>query len=368
VIILFVTKDRGGFQVTEPIAEVALHRGHEVMIATEGFSIPEWKKTRYNLVFVGTKNFEEEPFAFNAHELLQSHRPDLVVSTYGQTPNIERQTVEAAKNLGMPCVGIEDGWGGSRRINPDLFSLILAQEFGKSVIEELCPGIKTPIVETGSPFVSSMMKNPVPDESVRAFNAVAQGRKTMLVAGNDWDTQYFLHWALSAVARSGGPGKILPIVRMHPRTDGTEKDKECWMLQQKLFTALYGDNSIVTLADLDTVHIARLADITVSNYGTLFLASSVERKIPVRVASPVCDAEMLRVSKIPFYPLIRVGTKEIGAVLEFDWEHPTNLWRDVFPKRDRVIRAQEENVKFSPTAAEDAMNEIEKLMGEKQKK
>ncbi len=358
--LLFATKDVGGFQATEPIARVSKARGHTPIILAEGLSVQEWRNKNWELTFEGTKDFEKEPFDFDPKLAIEAAQLGAVIVTYGAPPNIEAKLAHAAAELKVPLIGIEDYIGGSRRINPGIFDLILTKEFGREAIATLSPGIKAKIVEIGSVFIASMLQTPIPSKIVEIFNRACGGRRAVLVAGNGHDTQYFLHWTLASAGISSE--KVIVIVRHHPRTRGTEKDKEMWMLQQKLYAALKGDKAITMLPEIaDTRFIARLADATVSNYGTLFEASAVGGHIPVRVSSPVCDAELLSESKLDFHPMVRVGKHEIGAALEFNWECPADLLAKVFSQRDKVVAAQRANFKFSRTAPEDAMNEIEKL-------
>lgn len=364
--LLFATKDVGGSQVAEPIARVAKACGHMPIIIAEGLSVQEWKAKGWGPIFEGTKDFKREPFEFDHRLAIELARPDVVVVTYGSPPNIEAKLAHTAAELKVPLVGIEDSWGVSRRINPYIFDLILTEEFGARVIAELSPGIKARVVETGSIFISDMLHNPVPQEIVKIFRSVCRSRRVILVAGNDHDTQHFLHWTLASAGISSV--EVLVIVRYHPRTRGTAKDKEMWTLQQKLYAALKGERAITMLPEIaDTRFIARLADATISNYSTLFKASAVGSHIPVRISSPVCDAELLSESGLPFHPMVRVGEKKIGAALEFDWERPVDLYDEVFSRRNDVCKAQRANFKFSTTVAEDAVDEIEKLVKTRQK-
>lgn len=365
--IAFGTKDIGGFQVAEPIVRLAIERGHGVIIAAEGFSIAEWKKAGFGLHFEGTKDFASEPFEFNAEEFLKNHKPDAVVVTYGAPINIEEKLAQVATRYGAPLIGIEDVWGAALRIDPDMFDTILTQEFGREVLKELAPNTKAMIIETGSPFVASMMQNAVPPEIAEIFERRERHHRfTVLIAGDDDETQHYLHWALASIAKSRNSEAFLPIWRAHPRTFASEKDKEVWFHQVELWKAIRGTNQITTMPEIkDTRFIARLADITVSNYGTLFLASAVAGKIPVRVRSELGDALMKKYTGLDFYPMVRVGKRPIGAALEFDWGRPVDLCQHVLAKKDKLEGSQKKHLKFSANAAGNALDWIEELIRRK---
>lgn len=361
--ILFVTKDVGGFQVAEPIAQESKKRGHTVTIIAEGLSAEEWKKAGWQLLFEGTKCFETEPFSINIDKILQTAKPSVIAVTYGAPINLEAQFANHAAKLKIPLAGLEDVWGAHIRIPAHFFNLILTLELGEEIIRQFTPEIRAKIVEIGSPFVSSILRNPLPQDIVARFKEATKGRRTILIAGDDDETQEYLHWTLASAART--KEKFLIIWRPHPRTFATDKDKEIWDFQIRLFREFRPD-TIVSLPEIpDTRIIARLADATVSNYGTLLLASAAENKIPVRVRSARGDALMQKFTGTQEYPPVRIGDKEIGAVLEFDWEKPVDLSAMVFAKKAEVNAGQDKYIRRHGNASELAVNEIEALLASK---
>jgi hypothetical protein len=301
--ILFVTKDKGPFNVCHKVVPELRSRGHNVQVIAEGLSADLWEKTGEKLVFKGTLDFTKEPFALDAATAFADLKSDVLVTTGSVPINLEQRFAEEAKARDIPIVVIEDTVGSATRLKmaPKLVLTLnqLAVDFyrAKEVLSDV----------TMEPIGSDYFKRLEFSKEKRKEVALLNERFDLLAhysgQGRPF-TREILALAIDSI-RFTPEKRVGLIARHHPKKLPSESMAQ---IEQDL-AALERDRpgSIIANSTLTSDEAASVCDFTFTCFGSALNFAAVHGKVPVCVMTPGCAKDLLEQTGFDATPLAAVG-------------------------------------------------------------
>lgn len=318
--ILLVTKDKGSFNFVEPGYRELIKRGHRVRIVAEGLSADLWPKTGAEIVQDGK-------------ELLH----DVIVVGTSAPANLEQVYADFANVSGIPLVLAEDSFGASSRIDGDAKLILTINDIAGDLIGK-GRHKSTPWKAVGSPAVATTGTTPELDVEYRALSG-GLTRMVILYAGQGGPfTADILNKTLELVRSSQLPCTL--VIKHHPKAH-VEVNEE--MLR----------GAFVMESSFGTDELARIADYTISCFGTALNIAAANCKAPVCVWTPATERAFREQTGLEQHPLfepgmVAIATSETRNIVDLIWS-------------DNVLRATgrtELSRKIDPSAFADAIESI----------
>lgn len=350
--VLFVTKDKGPFNVTCGVVPELRARGHHVSVIAEGLSAGLWKAAGETLAFEGTVDFTKEPFTLNVANTLSDLTPDLLVTTGSVPINLEARFAAAAKERGIRVVAIDDTVGSATRLKvaPDLVLTLnwLAVDFYQT--QGVLDGVpKEPI---GSDYFRKIVLSADKRNEVSALRR----QKDILVLysgqGRFPMTGEILDMTIQSILRTPQERHVGLIVRHHPKK---LPNGAMVSIDAQLENLERQRPGTVINSTLTSDEAASVCDFTFTCFGSALNFSAVHSRIPVCVMTPACAQDLLEQTGFGNTPLAAMG-----AALA--WTKPCALGHE-----DKSFLAEQQRKyaqpnPFDPRAAAD---KIERLLSSK---
>jgi len=303
--IVFVTKDKGGYEVSFPLAEELKRRGNEISIMAEGVSVAQWGAAGYTVDFVGSFDFKREPYAVDAKAELAKLGAELVVSTMGSPINHEAVCGLAANELGIPLIILEDVWGASRRMPCSAEMAFTLDRFGENLMRELPQFQKTEIVIIGNAALNSFQ---VPSGMKGHLELVRAKYVTVVVFAGEGDgTSELLALTLLSLDVSGEPFTFIP--RFHPKYLEIPQNRALWEGIVAEFFMKPTRGMLYTGFDAftDSRALAATADVTVSGSSTVLLYAAKHGRAAVSISTALTRRLLSEQVVYDKYPGIKLG-------------------------------------------------------------
>jgi hypothetical protein len=348
-VVLFVTKDKGGFNAAHPHALALKMAGHTVVIVAEGLSAEMWKQHGWQLDFEGTINFLKESSGCDPEGILAKTNPDVVVTTLGAPIHLESQFSNTANTLGIPLVWIEDVWGAHVRSDATPELIFCFDKIGGKIIQRKdC--FKNTRIEVVGDFGLETIKNlaQISGTVANEITRLKQNYKYLVhLGGQGIFTSDLISILRDSVALTPGLCAVIP--RLHPKYKDTEHMAQ-W--QQLLGSFPAGVSADIPGASSD--QLAVLCDVTWSTFGTGMRYAAYYGNMVVSVVTRASHEAMLRETGLDEYPLVTVGAAvEVREPVDLD---------SVMKKLPKVREAQKQYAKPDQFDGEKAVRAIEKIV------
>lgn len=348
-VILFITKDKGGFNAAHPYALALKTAGHIVRIVAEGLSAEMWEQHGWQLHFKGTVNFLKEPNACNSEGILAKINPDVVVTTLGAPIHLESQFSKTANTLGIPLIWVEDVWGAHVRSDATPELIFCFDKIGEEIIQRKIRFNNTHVKIVGD-FGFETFKNlaKIPNAVASEVARLKQSYKYLIhLGGQGLFTSDMISILKDSVALTLAPCGVIP--RLHPKYKDTEH-----MAQWQELLDSFPPGVIADIPGASSDQLAVLCDITWSTFGTGMRYAAYYEKMVVSVMTSASHAAMVRETGLDEYPLVTVG-----AAVEV--RKPVNL-DSVMENLPNVLGAQKQYAKPDPFDGEKAVRVIKEIL------
>lgn len=342
--ILIVSKDLGGGAVAAPLARLALERGDEVVVITEGLAPREFGKHGISLYFQGTANFQEVPFSLDIWAALRQIKPNLVVITLGSPNNLENTFALAANESGLPLVFIEDCHGAHVRTSavPDL--VVTLDNYASQLVLARYPA--TQVVLAGHPGVPAPAEvELIRDKHLGSLKALG-ARIYAFVGGDPSATEKQLQLLIRCLEQTRGDWRLIP--RFHPKWAKVADPK---------LGRLYGDIWMGMLAPLgervladsvdDERHLVASADVSLADFSTLLTTAVCCGKTAVFLETPAVLESLVATTGLATMPLVELGCAHRVS-------EPTDLSTLTPPTPNQISSLQP----YDPARAHDSLRSL----------
>ncbi len=303
VSVVFVTKDKGGFEASYPLAQELKRRGHQVKVFAEGVSLELWRASGLEPTFAGSLDFRREPNEVDAKVLLSVVNPDIVVATMGSPINLELECGKAANDLGIPLAIIEDVWGTSGRMTCPAQLAFTVDDFGVRLMRALPQFAAAKIIVAGNPGVSAFE---VPSGIEERVERLREEKGTVVMfAGEGPGTSELLVMTFLSLRKSKERCVVVP--RFHPKYLNVPENRVLW---EGIVEAMAGDNVAVTRVfdDVsDTRALAALSDVTISGSSTVLQYAAKFGRMSVSITTELTRKLLGEQVAYNEYPGIKLG-------------------------------------------------------------
>ncbi|MDQ7815033.1 MAG: hypothetical protein RDU25_04500 [Patescibacteria group bacterium] len=303
--IVFVTKDKGGYEVSFPLAEELKRRGNEISIMAEGVSVAQWGAAGYTVDFVGSFDFQREPYAVDVKAELTRLGAELVISTMGSPINLEAKCGQAANELGIPLVIMEDVWGTSRRMPCSADMAFTLDSYGENLMRELPRFQKTEIIIMGNAALNSFQVPSVMKAHMELLRA--KFGTVVMFAGEGDGTTELLALTLLSLDASGQPYAFIP--RFHPKYLDIPQNRALWegVVAEFFMKTTRGIVYTGFDASTDSRALAAMADVTVSGSSTALLYAAKHGRAAVSISTALTRRLLGEQVAYDKYPGIKLG-------------------------------------------------------------
>ncbi|MCC7522738.1 hypothetical protein IT407_02980 [Candidatus Uhrbacteria bacterium] len=311
--ILLVTKDKGSFNFVEPGYRELIKRGHRVRIVAEGLSAELWQKTGAEIVSDGSA-------------LLH----DIIVVGASSPINLEQFYADFANVNGIPLVIAEDSFGAANRVDGDAKLIVTINSISGRLIEKGRHG-ETPWKAVGSAVVAEPGVSPeLQSERLRLTGGEKQ---LVLYAGQGGEfTKAIFKKMLELVSVD----KTVIVLKHHPKFPMPDLERS-----DRFAESPFGSDDL-----------ARIADYTVSCFGTALNISAANGRKPICVWTPETAREFRKQTGLEEHPLYASGL--VGTAITESWSLESVIWRTVTDDEREAAR-REISRKLDPSAFADAI-------------
>ena len=295
--ILSVFKDRGAAQVMVSILEAfsRMYPEYEVAAAAEAPGIEMWPAT-WRVLFRGT-------YRVDAFEVVRYYHPDVVVVGESFPNDLEGRFAQAAQQLGIKLVLLEDFWGGFQRIpglvkDPDLI-LTLDDYAGKLVKQTFCT---SSVVLIGNTGVREKIEGP----SAEVIALRDRGFKVITFCGGSAETTEQIELLLRCLKVTSGNWRLIP--RWHPgeidKPDPRHGNQPYHVTWNAMLEPL-GDRVIRVTGSADSIVVC--SDVVCSGYSTLLTKAAHAGVAAISLATPQVEQMLYEESAAYEIPQVALG-------------------------------------------------------------
>ncbi len=318
--VLLVTKDKGSFNFVKPGFHELVRRGHRVRIVAEGLSTGLWASMGAEIVPDGK-------------ELLH----DIIVVGTSAPTNLEQLYADFANVSGIPLVLAEDSFGACNRIDGDAKLILTINTIAGAVIDRGGRHQGTPWKPVGSPAVSEPGISP---ELVKEhYRLVGEFGKLVLYSGQGSPSSIDIFNKTVELIRASKRQDVVLVIKHHPKAQIEVTEQMMQGVQVK--ESPFGSDDL-----------ARIADYTMSCFGTALNVSAANGKTPVSVWTPGTEENFRKQTGLEKHPLFEAGlvalaTSATASFLDL-------VWSDVSASDREAVRS-ELGRKLDPAAFADAV-------------
>ncbi len=158
--LVIVSKDLGGGAVAAPLARIALDRGDEVTVVSEGLAPREFVKHGVPIFFQGTPNSFDFPyeqgagFSHISKIWLGKIKPDAVIITLGSPILLEDRFAWGANKCNIPLILLEDCHGTHIRTTNKSQFVLVVDEYASGLAKLAHPEAR--VAAVGHPGVTTL--------------------------------------------------------------------------------------------------------------------------------------------------------------------------------------------------------------------
>lgn len=295
-----------------PTAQLALERGHEVLLVVEGLAADRFQEAGFfnsdskaKLVLKGPEDHRETSFAVDAKSVLMKLRPDVVVATMSFPDSLEVVFGKAANELGIPLVLLEDYWGGHKRLStakPDV--LIAVDEYAQTLAEGNQQNYR--IVIAGNPTVFDPNQAEISAEvRERVEGLRAKFGRVFIFAGGAPEQMTEELKLLIKCLRLTKDWCL--IARPHPTVARSEKEPGLkWSEYWNEMLAEFGEQ-IVSVDCKAGDQLAMLCDATIAGFSMMLNTAASAGRAAISLNTEAGRKELSKTGDFPEVPIVALG-------------------------------------------------------------
>lgn len=309
---MIVSKDLGGGAVAAPLARIAIDRGDEVTVISEGLAPREFAKHGVPLFFQGTPNSLDFPyeyqqgvsFSYFSKIWLDKIKPDAVIVTLGSPILLEDRFALGANECKIPLILLEDCHGAHVRTNSKSQLVFTVDDYAARLAQTAHPQSKVAVV--GHPGVLATEEISAIKDRYLTDLKTSSTRIYAFVGGDPGATDEQLALLAKCLQQTSGQWCLIP--RFHPKWINAN-DPVSGRTYGEIWRELL--EPIVDHLESDTVGDGRKlvasADVAVADYSTLLTTAVCCGKTAVFLQTPKVLASMRASTGLSVFPLVELG-------------------------------------------------------------
>lgn len=333
--LVVVSKDSGDTKMLLPISVEARRYGHEVIILAEGVGVDHYTRQGVKTFFKDISNYDPKT-EFDLEFLLELVKPDAILVGFpSPNNNLSRKISAVANQMDIPLIGVEDYWGGLKRVAPEFkYALLLTIDDYAAEIAREALGLRVPILVIGNHAVPGPDYHS-PETVLAGIKEIRKKFDEVFVFGGGREKQTTEELKLLVPSLQKTPGNWCLIPRYHPNV---KMFAEVW---DELLLPL-GDR-VVRLDARNSDDLAVVCDAYFSGLSSSMSAAVSQGKPVVAVVTEAAK-EVIRNVQLDYVPVVKLGgAKTLTKVQDLRplLVPPSDEARSKFKSLDSVLAVQE---------------------------
>lgn len=309
-----VTKDKGTFNFISPGIKELLRRKHSIQIISEGVSTSCWKADQIPLLYEGPKEVPAFDPTTPPPFTPKREAVDIIIVGTSSPANLDQVYAHLANQMGIPLVIAEDAFGASNRIEGRPRTIITTNRIAGRFIDQSGRHQGTPWVAVGSPAVADQRVS----ELLKAeYERLTGGTKLLVLYSGQG-----LSASADIMRKTGelvmnSPRPVTLVMKHHPKGHPQNVEEAIRDTTALLETARPGT---IKNSTFSSDELAKVADYTISCYGTALNIAAANHKTPISVWTQATSDDFVSKNGLPEHPLASVGLVALALPETTSWD------------------------------------------------